>query len=163
LALRLFRQISSALSYLHSLEIAHCDLKLENILVDRELSQTKLIDFGLSIQKQSRIEDFCLGTPSYMSPQLLKKEGFSPFKADVWALGVLFFKLIFGVLPFKAKSAEQILKKILNIGLRFPRTRRISNHVKEGIEKMLKIREKDRFTAKEVLDWFKIPEKGKAD
>ena len=68
LALRLFRQISSALSYLHSLEIAHCDLKLENILVDRELSQTKLIDFGLSVQNKKRIEDSCMGTPSYMSP-----------------------------------------------------------------------------------------------
>ena len=126
-------------------------------MVDRELSQTKLIDFGLSIQNKSRIEDFCLGTPSYMSPQLLKKESFSPFKADVWALGVLLFKLIFGVLPFKAKSSEQILKKILNVGLRFPRTRRISANVREGIEKMLAVKEKNRFTAEQVTDWFKIP------
>ena len=158
----MFRQIASALKYLHSLQIAHCDLKLENILVDRELSQTKLIDFGLSIQNKSRIEDFCLGTPSYMSPQLLKKEGFSPFKADVWALGVLLFKLIFGVLPFKAKSSDQILKKIFNVGLRFPRTRRITARVKEGIEKMLSIKEKNRLTAEEVVEWFNIQNDSKA-
>ena len=156
LALRLFRQISSALAYLHSLEIAHCDLKLENILVDRELSQTKLIDFGLSVQKKSRIEDFCMGTPSFMSPQLLKKEGFSPYKADVWAMGVLLYKLIFGVLPFKAKTAEQIVKKIFKIGLKFPRSRRISAHVKEGIEKMIVIKERDRFTSEQVEEWFKV-------
>lgn len=91
-----------------------------------------------------------------MSPQLLKKDSFSPFKADVWALGVLLFRLIFGVLPFKAKSADQILKKILNVGLRFPQTKKIGGKVKEGIERMLMVKERDRMSAKEVVEWFSV-------
>ena len=151
----LFRQILSALTYLHSNKIAHCDLKLENILIDRELKKTKLIDFGLSVQNRDKIEDFCVGTPCYMSPQLLKKENFNPFKADVWALGILLYKMIFGFLPYKGKSGDQILKKINTVGFSFPRTKRITKKTQEIISKMLEVKESNRPTAQELEELFK--------
>jgi MAP/microtubule affinity-regulating kinase len=98
-----------------------------------------------------------------MSPQLLKKDSFSPFKADIWALGVLLFRLVFGVLPFKAKTPEQILKKILNVGLRFPQTKKISGKLRDGIQRMLTVREKDRFSAEEVVQWFSLDVRSSKD
>ena len=140
---------------MHSQKIAHCDIKLENILIDRELIKTKLIDFGLSIDNCDRVDDFCIGTPSYMSPQLLKKESFNPYKADIWALGVLFYKIIFGFLPYKGKSGDQILKKVNTVGLSFPRTRKISRKIHDIIEKMLEVKETARPTADFINNWFK--------
>lgn len=139
------------MAHLHSLKIAHCDIKLENVLIDRELSKPKLIDFGLSVQNKALISDYCAGTPSYMSPQLLRKQPFNPFKSDVWALGVLFFKLMFGFLPYKGKTTDLILKRIDNLGLSFPKTIKISKSVQECISKMLRIQENQRPEIQELL------------
>ena len=136
---------------MHSLNIAHCDIKLENVLIDRELSRPKLIDFGLSVQNKKLISDYCAGTPSYMSPQLLRKQPFNPFKADIWALGVLFFKLLYGFLPYKGKTPDLILKRIDNLGLSFPKTIKISRTVQECISKMLRPQESQRMDLPELL------------
>ena len=58
---------------MHHQNVAHRDLKLENILIDRDTKQTKLIDFGFSIDvddiKVTKLTHYC-GTPHYMSPEL---------------------------------------------------------------------------------------------
>lgn len=56
----------SALSYLHDRNIVHRDIKLENILIGKDRS-VKLIDFGFSIEENSKLYVFC-GTPSYIAP-----------------------------------------------------------------------------------------------
>ena len=79
-AIPVFRQIVSAVIYMHGLGLVHRDLKLENILIDEAAkeNQVKLIDFGFATNCQTghKLSMFC-GTPCYMDPDLVKKRKYS--------------------------------------------------------------------------------------
>lgn len=53
------------------------------------------------------------GTPPYMSPELCKKVQYDGMSADMWAIGVLFYTIMFGIHPFKANSEPELMKKIV--------------------------------------------------
>ncbi len=80
------------------------DLKLDNILID-DKNNVKIIDFGFSVQclSDARLKMFC-GTPSYMCPEIINKRDYLGRPADMWALGVIFYSLITGSLPFKSMT-----------------------------------------------------------
>jgi len=110
----LVAQICNALEYLHSLNVVHRDLKLENLLLDKSGEVVKLVDFGFAVKLQSkdqRLKVFC-GTPSYMSPEIVSGKEYSGFCADIWALGVLIFVLLLGRFPFKAQTEHELFQKI---------------------------------------------------
>lgn len=71
---KIFKELAKALSYMHSLKIAHRDIKLENIILDENL-QPKFIDFGFStcIEPSTKMKIFC-GTPSYMAPEVVQRK-----------------------------------------------------------------------------------------
>lgn len=86
-----FRQLVTAVSYMHSKDLAHRDLKLENILINMDDRQIKVIDFGFAVEtKVDRHESYC-GTPHYMDPDIVSKVPYSAKAADVWALGVILY------------------------------------------------------------------------
>merc|ERR1712093_761789 len=88
--------------------------KLENLLLDVSHENVKIIDFGFAAQvvsKEAKLRAFC-GTPSYMAPEIIRGEGYSGFAADVWALGVIIFALLAGVLPFAGRTEMQLYAKI---------------------------------------------------
>ncbi|KAH7641515.1 hypothetical protein HUG17_4559 [Dermatophagoides farinae] len=108
-ARKMFKQITSAIEYLHRRNIAHRDIKLENILLDKKYN-CLVTDFGLSIvviQKEGRVvnaPNYC-GTIPYMAPEihlfLITKIIFDVLQADVWALGVVLYCMINqGQFPF---------------------------------------------------------------
>ena len=103
-AKHVFRQTVEAVNYLHKKNIAHRDIKLENILAGENFL-VKLIDFGFSIvaQKDKLLNIYC-GTPSYMSPELANKKNYQGWLADIWALGVLLYVLLCGRFPFVGKQ-----------------------------------------------------------
>ena len=87
-------QVVLVLQYLHSRNIAFRDIKPENIMVERT-GYIKLIDFGLSKQlTKQRTYSFC-GSPEYMAPEVIRKEGHS-LSVDWWGLGVLIYELYCG-------------------------------------------------------------------
>lgn len=93
-----------ALQYLHSKNIAHRDLKLENILFvspDTKNLKLKLIDFGFA-QKFDREKGMTLilGSPLYMAPELVKRTPGYTEKVDIWALGCITYLLLSGQTPF---------------------------------------------------------------
>ena len=78
------------------------DLKLDNILLDQN-KNIKIIDFGFSIQSKpsAMLKLFC-GTPSYMCPEIINRKPYLGSPADMWSIGVIFYTMINGVLPFKS-------------------------------------------------------------
>lgn len=99
----------------------HRDLKPENILVKDDT--LKLADFGFA--KQSDNGSFMksiVGTPMYMSPQLLKQQRYS-YKCDIWALGVIFYELIVGRIPWWTfnQKEEKFVDHIRLTELQFPK------------------------------------------
>ena len=96
-----FAQIAAGLSYLHEFSIAHRDLKLENLMLNDD-RKMKLIDLGFSIRtaKGAKLNVFC-GTPSYMAPELVKKQDYIGAEVDCWALGVILYVVLCGKFPFK--------------------------------------------------------------
>ena len=111
---RLFLQILNAVEYLHSNRIAHRDIKPSNILLDSNHS-AKLADFGTAIyvpRNDNMVPITFAGTVSYFAPEIFNNAKCNPFASDVWALGVTFYQLSFGLLPFKGKTLEEKAKNI---------------------------------------------------
>lgn len=111
-AKRIFKQVTSAISYCHDLDISHRDIKLENILLD-ETNEVKVIDFGFStcMPSDKKMKLFC-GTPSYMAPEIVLRKEYAGNPADIWALGVLLFALLSGTFPFKGTTERELYRKI---------------------------------------------------
>ena len=94
----IFSKVVDAVKYLHEQSICHRDIKLDNILIDSKL-EPKLIDFGFAtcLDKAKKVKMFC-GTPSFMAPQIVSKVEYRGEPADVWALGVVLFVQLEGLL-----------------------------------------------------------------
>ncbi len=91
--------IANAVYHLHTQNtpIVHRDIKPENILC---FGQTlKLADFGSSNVKDKIMKGTVCGTPEYMAPEMILKEGHDEL-VDVWCIGILLYELIFGKTPF---------------------------------------------------------------
>lgn len=100
-------QLVEGLQFLHDHQVIHRDLKLENILVTREVCEgshvfcdVKISDFGLSKVVGEELSEACtaVGSPRYVAPEVLAK-GIHDFRADLWSLGILVHVLLTGCYP----------------------------------------------------------------
>lgn len=113
--LKIFRNLLSALLFLHKIRIAHADIKPDNILINKDLG-IQLIDFGISCDKPTiEIDKPCTitGTPLFQSPELLfnlhKQTTLHELqKGDVFSMGMVFFELANLTLPFGETSRNCI-------------------------------------------------------
>jgi serine/threonine protein kinase len=111
---KIFTQLVGAVSYVHNMSCVHRDLKLENILLDKN-ENVKLCDFGFTREyegKASYLQTFC-GTMCYSAPEMLKGEKYAGEKVDVWSLGVILYALLCGELPFDDDDDNLTRAKIL--------------------------------------------------
>jgi len=132
--------------------LMHRDIKPANILFHE--GKIKLADFGFAkaiddADKDKRMKHTLLGTPNYMSPQLLNEDSYSA-KCDVWAAGEVFYEMIFGSRPWNGKTELDLLEAILFNPIQWDKT--IRDETKDLIIKMLQVAEKDRLTWKEVYE-----------
>jgi len=108
----LFRQIILGLNHIHSHNIVHRDIKLENILIDFK-NNIKICDFGIGTILKSP-DDLLYeqwGTPIYMSPEVLlsnknNKIGYKGFPVDIWACGIALYIMLSGTFPFITDNNE---------------------------------------------------------
>ncbi|KAL8587769.1 hypothetical protein ACOMHN_020987 [Nucella lapillus] len=109
-----FRQIVSAVAYIHNSGYAHRDLKPENLLLDED-QNLKLIDFGLCAKPQGGMDrrlSTCCGSPAYAAPELISGLEYLGSEADIWSMGVLLYALLCGYLPFDDEKLSQLYRKI---------------------------------------------------
>ncbi|KAM8915157.1 protein kinase C eta type isoform 2-T2 [Spinachia spinachia] len=106
-------EITSALIFLHNKGILYRDLKLDNVLLDKD-GHCKLADFGMckeGIFDGVNTGTFC-GTPDYIAPEILQEMLYGP-SVDWWALGVLLYEMLSGHAPFEAENEDDLFEAIL--------------------------------------------------
>jgi serine/threonine protein kinase len=124
-----FRQLVEGLEHCHSNGICHRDLKPENLLLDTD-GNLKISDFGFSTlnigdadgdggQRAELLHTTC-GTPNYVAPEVLGKDGYDGKKADVWSIGVILYVLLAGYLPFDENTMAALFSKIKSADYEFP-------------------------------------------
>ncbi|KAB2040610.1 hypothetical protein ES319_D02G096100v1 [Gossypium barbadense] len=110
-------QLISGVSYCHSMEICHRDLKLENTLLDGSTApRVKICDFGYS--KSSVLHSqpkSTVGTPAYIAPEVLSKKEYDGKIADVWSCGVTLFVMLVGAYPFEDPNDPKNFKNTIGL------------------------------------------------
>ncbi len=175
----IMRQVFSAVVYLHSKNIMHGDLKLENILLDSQnLSsftkgnsanlEIKLIDFGCSkkMTTETKISDLLEGTINYLPPEVFN-EGKIHKKNDLWATGVMLYIILTGNQPFEGKTEEELIAKIKlgKYNADDELLKESSKEVKDLVRKLLEPNIDARMDAKQAMrhKWFQFQTKLQID
>ena len=128
----------------------HRDLKLENILLDKN-ENVKLCDFGFTREyegKANYLQTFC-GTVCYSAPEMLKGEKYAGEKVDVWSLGIILFALLTGELPFDEDDDLTTKHNIVSVEPNYPET--LPPDAKALISQLLSKRPLHRPTLAEIL------------
>ena len=157
-------QLLKAIKYLNQNNFIHTDIKPENILItekiivnNEELFNVKLIDFGNSNSLQSPESQ---NLPYYVAPEVIERK-FNE-KCDIWSLGIIMFRLIFGYVPFKGNTFEEVINHILLSPIEYDKEdENINIHLSKNGENLISnmiVRELDkRFSVENCLNhkWFK--------
>ena len=146
---KIFKQIFDAMNYLHKNNMAHRDIKLENILMTKEY-EIKIIDFGFGMYNpENKLQNFFCGTPNYMPPEIAFKKPYVGQKADLWSLGVLVYKMYCADFPFKGKNEKELYKAIKKG--KFVMANYTPDYIKKIIIGMIDLDPNKRMTCENVL------------
>ena len=148
------RQIASALYHMETMRIMHRDLKPANIFIDSGGS-LKVGDFGLGRQlsDQTAAAFSRVGTPLYMSPELLNGSGYD-WKNDVWSMGCIAYELCTLRSPFKDKTEKLSLYDLfnrINAGEYDQIHDKYSMKLRNLINSMLRVNPEERASLQEVV------------
>ena len=143
----ILEQMCAALARAHDLGVVHRDLKSDNILLTIRGGRkdfVKILDFGLAaLARDPRLapKGAVFGTPEYMSPEQARGEDAGP-QSDLYALGILFFEMLTGQLPFRSSDRDTLLEMQRTSSP--PRPRQLKPDVAQSAEAIcLRLLEKD--------------------
>jgi len=112
----LAQQLVQAVSYLHTHDILHLDLKPANILINPQ-QQCKIIDFGCSQPRAHPSHSACLGTIAYRAPELFKGE-LPTTKADIYSLAITLWVLKHQQIPYRGQQDAILIYQVVALGRR---------------------------------------------
>ncbi len=118
-ALAVLMQVAGALGAIHERGIVHRDMKPDNIMI-RGDGSLALADFGIATLKDTRLAKTAhgevFGTPAYIAPEQASAQP-TDHRADLYALGVMFFELLTGKKPYRASTTEALLYQHVNLAI----------------------------------------------
>ncbi|KAG6779976.1 hypothetical protein POTOM_016382 [Populus tomentosa] len=157
-----FQQLISGVSYCHSMQICHRDLKLENTLLDGSPApRLKICDFGYS--KSSLLHSrpkSTVGTPAYIAPEVLSRREYDGKLADVWSCGVTLYVMLVGAYPFEdqedPKNFRKTINRIMAVQYKIPDYVHISQDCRHLLSRIFVANPIRRITIKEIKShpWF---------
>ncbi|XP_019195368.1 PREDICTED: serine/threonine-protein kinase SRK2I [Ipomoea nil] len=157
-----FQQLISGVSYCHSMQVCHRDLKLENTLLDGSVApRLKICDFGYS--KSSLLHSqpkSTVGTPAYIAPEVLLRQEYDGKVADVWSCGVTLYVMLVGAYPFEdpdePKDFRKTINRILSVQYSIPDNIQISEECRHLISRIFVGDPSQRITMPEIKNhaWF---------
>lgn len=158
---KLFVKLVNTVKYLHENNIAHCDIKPENILMGKNFIP-KFIDFGFSQEFDGENGDYLIhiqsGTPNYSSPDVRHAftKGYDGRKNDIFSLGVLLFVVTIGEFPFESTTYSDekykfIIKGRYNKFWEFFNNIEISDEFKDLINSLISLNPAKRLSTDEIL------------
>ncbi|XP_044484498.1 serine/threonine-protein kinase SAPK2-like [Mangifera indica] len=157
-----FQQLISGVSYCHSMQICHRDLKLENTLLDGSTApRLKICDFGYS--KSSVLHSqpkSTVGTPAYIAPEVLSRKEYDGKIADVWSCGVTLYVMLVGAYPFEdpedPRNFRKTIQRILSVHYSIPDYVRVSMECKHLLSRIFVANPEKRITIEEIKKhpWF---------
>nr|XP_031832386.1 dentin sialophosphoprotein-like isoform X1 [Nomia melanderi] len=155
------RQLVEGLAYLHERNIAHLDIKPQNLVMMGSFPEceVKLCDFEISrvVLEGTEVREI-LGTPDYVAPEILHYEPIT-LAADMWSLGVTTYVLLTGFSPFGGETDQETFQNISLGEVDFPEELfgDISTQAKDFVAKLLVLDPSARMTAKQCLrhDWLR--------
>ncbi|XP_044264959.1 serine/threonine-protein kinase MARK2-like isoform X3 [Tribolium madens] len=167
------RQFASALAHMHSYGIVHRDLKMENVMLNSSQTQIKIVDFGLSNvwSSENPLRTHC-GSPEYAAPELfIAGREYGP-EVDLWSLGIIFYGMVVGQLPFvggrknQLSSQERRKRLVAQINKGIGSSQRqalapLSPEFRTMLNKLLAPEPMKRITTKELIIHPWITEKGR--
>ncbi|KAJ1719085.1 hypothetical protein LPJ53_006087, partial [Coemansia erecta] len=145
-----FRQIVSAMDYLHRNCIIHRDLKMENIMLDHE-NRIRIIDFGFAnvFSWDKLMNTFC-GSPLYIPPEIVRGIRYTGPEVDIWSMGVLLYFMLCGCMPFESEDRKEVFYKIERG--RFYMPPNLSKEAQNLIQHMLTVDPRQRITMKGIVE-----------
>ncbi|XP_012780144.3 striated muscle preferentially expressed protein kinase isoform X2 [Maylandia zebra] len=155
------QQVLEGLRYLHQKNIAHLDIKPENILMASPGSdQIRICDFGNAIKLETSEEHYCkYGTPEYVAPEIVNQTPVST-ATDIWPVGVITYLCLTGVSPFAGENDKATALNIRNYNVAFEESM-FSDLCKEAKGFVIKLLVVDRLRASAIEclrhPWFKSP------
>ncbi|CAK70662.1 unnamed protein product (macronuclear) [Paramecium tetraurelia] len=155
---QLFIQMIQGVQEFHNLGYFHRDLKPENFVLCRNQNQNlviKLIDFGISKQQEDGLQSMKVGTPFYMTKEILNNETYSK-SIDVWALGCIWYEILTGKTFIEGNNVQQIILYIngvsqVEIDFKIDQLKRIQNEQKEILKQMICIDKNKRISLDDAI------------
>jgi serine/threonine protein kinase len=169
-AQKIIQQIIEGIKFMKERNIVHRDLKLANLLVAKDFV-VKIADFGFArfVDESENLFKSYVGTPLTMAPEILERHSYTE-NCDMWSLGIIFYQIIVGRLPFdpgRGANTHDLIQLIKRKPVEFPIDLPVSQSVKDLIKQMLILDERKRMTFEDLFknEWvtgaYEVPDPSK--